>query len=272
MKKDNTYIKYQPASEELVQRLVDDHRNWAISIAKSIARSWNLDWQLDGIDGGAFEALIFCARRYDPNIGVPFRAYARKRIHESCTMEAKTSKSWQYNTGNNENDNETLEREVSFKLFNIYPSLREGVSLTTEDGENSANHDYLLRTTVKILLTSANLINMAQEAQELNNPDNALETTNILSMLANLDSVHQNILWFVYWQDYSLRSLAEEWGVDELVVIREHQTLIDYLSKQFQSARGQSSKLKLRPKLRPLGNILNNSKHEFPFKKFKKEK
>jgi DNA-directed RNA polymerase specialized sigma subunit len=272
MKKDNTYIKYASGSEELVQCLVDDHRDWAISIAKTIARSWNLDWQLDGIDGGAFEALLFCARRYDPSVGVPFRAYARKRIHESCTVEAKASKSWKYTTGSGENNNEIQEREVSFKLFSIFPELREGMSLTTEDSQNVNIPDSFLRATVKILLASASLISMAQETQELNTPDSALEMTNILGMLADLGSVHQNILWFVYWQDYSLRSLAEEWGVDELVVIREHQTLIEYLSKRFQNARGHRVDLKLRPKLRPLGEILNDSEHEFPFKKFKKEK
>jgi RNA polymerase sigma factor (sigma-70 family) len=270
MKKDNTYIKYQVGSEPLVACIVADHRGWAVSIAKSIARSWNLDWQLDGIDGGAFEALLFCAKRYDPSIGVPFRAYARRRIHESCTMEAKASKSWQYNTGNGEGINESEEREISFKLFSIYPELRDGGPLVTE---HEGNSDLSLRATVKILLASATLISMAQETREQNSPDKALEIANILAVLANLGSIHQNILWYIYWHDYSLRQLAQEWGIDELVVIREHQTLIEYLSKQFQNVKGSpKNMLKLRPKLRPLEQIIKNSGHELPFSKWKLEK
>ncbi|MCB0333257.1 MAG: hypothetical protein KDD55_07135, partial [Bdellovibrionales bacterium] len=53
--------------------LVLEHRGWAESIARSVARAWNLDWQMDGLDGAAMEALIFCSRRYSPDRGVPFR-------------------------------------------------------------------------------------------------------------------------------------------------------------------------------------------------------
>ena len=55
-------------SDELVNRLVQEHMGWATSIAKAVARAWNMDWQLDGLDGGAYEALLFCARRFGASV------------------------------------------------------------------------------------------------------------------------------------------------------------------------------------------------------------
>ena len=41
--------------------MLQDHYGWAESIARAVARAWNLDWRLDGLDGAAMEALIFCS-------------------------------------------------------------------------------------------------------------------------------------------------------------------------------------------------------------------
>ena len=112
MSDDKEYSKYTPGSEEFIARLIEDHMGWATSIAKSVARAWNMDWQLDGLDGGAYEGLLFCARRFDPARGVPFRGYARRRIHEACTEEARKSKEWQRGTGS-QSEEEVEARELS---------------------------------------------------------------------------------------------------------------------------------------------------------------
>jgi len=67
----------QRLSQEEANNLVVEHHGWAESIARSVARAWNLDWRLDGLDGAAMEALIFCSRRFDPGRGIPFKGYAR---------------------------------------------------------------------------------------------------------------------------------------------------------------------------------------------------
>lgn len=114
------YREYEAGSDELIARLVEEHAGWAEAIARSVARAWNLDWQLDGLDGGAYEALLFCSRRFDPQLGVPFRAYARKRIHEATTEEARKSKSWQRGVGANTQAEQDA-REISYKLFDLFP-------------------------------------------------------------------------------------------------------------------------------------------------------
>ena len=99
MSETNPYAEHEAGSEKLVELLVEENAGWAASIARSVARAWNMDWQLDGLDGGAYEGLLFCARRYDPTLGVPFRAYARRRIHEASTEEARKSKNWKKGVG-----------------------------------------------------------------------------------------------------------------------------------------------------------------------------
>ena len=255
MQRDKTYIKYKAGSSELIAKIAEDNRNWAMSIAKSVARAWNLNWQTDGLDGGAYEALLFCAKRFDPALGVPFRAYARKRIHEACTAEAKESKERQFGIVHDES-------EVSMKLFDIYPELREGMVLKMDKDSNDAT----MRHAVRMLLASASLLSLLRDAQEANNPDKALEASQVTSILSELNSVHQNLLWDLYWHDYSLRALAEKWGVDELVIIREHQTLVEYLSKRIKSHGQRKVELKVRPSLRPFAEKFKESGREFPFR------
>jgi len=305
MRKDKTYIEYKAGSSEIIAKIAEDNRDWAMSIAKSVARAWNLNWQTDGLDGGAYEALLFCAKRFDPTLGVPFRAYARRRIHEACTAEARESKDWQFDvaahsksgvvnltesnmiTGANHqggaNSTESVpgsvsiiagneevvheEREVSMKLFDIYPELREGMVLKTEEGSDDVN----MRNAVRMLLASASLLSLLHESQEANNPDKALEASQVTSLLSELSSVHQNLLWDLYWHDYSLRALAEKWGVDELVIIREHQSLVEHLSKRLKSPvssgkRPRKSELKVRPTLRPFAEKFKEAGREFPFR------
>lgn len=256
------YQQLQPGSEELVELLVSEHHGWACSIARSVARAWNLDWQLDGLDGGAYEGLLFCARRYDPAMGVPFRAYARRRIHEASSEEARKSKNWKRGTGAAQ-DVESDSREVSSRLFEIFPSLREGVLPVTEgDGEDS------IRSAIRQLLSSASIIATFHE-RDRNNPESLAEYKEMLSCVSDLETVHQQLLWEIYWQDKSMRGLAEEWGVDELVIIREHREILGHIfSKLSETKRSPTKKLRIRPGLRPVAQKIRKGNIDSPFSEF----
>lgn len=259
------YKKFQVGSTEIIERLVEDHKGWATAIAKSVARAWNLDWEMDGLDGGAFEGLLFCARRYDPSMGIPFRAYARRRIHEASTEEARKSKRWQRGTSANGSvDDES--REISAKLFDVFPSLRDGVlpASFTEGAEEES-----IRSSIRQMLTGASIIAAFQESGA-NNPETAAEFRRMLRILADLEPVHQAILWSVYWMGTSMRGLAEEWGIDELSVIREHKEILEYLAERLASGQaGSAKRLKIRRGLRATALNLKKKKFEAPFDKFK---
>jgi RNA polymerase sigma factor for flagellar operon FliA len=254
-------IAYTPPPAQ-VEQLVEEHMGWATSIAKSVARAWNMDWELDGLDGGAYEGLLFCARRYNPTMGVPFRAYARRRIHEAATEEARKSKTWQRGVGSGTEEEQTA-REISATLFDMFPELREGLlpasGVSTED---------TMRVSVRQLLTSASLSLIAtfrDSAQS--NPENALEYKRVLELIATMDTVHQNILFAIYWKGQSMRSLAEEWEIDELAVIREHQEILAYIAKRTES-KTATTPLKIRRALKNVSLKLKRSKEDPPFARF----
>ena len=250
-------------SDELVNRLVQEHMGWATSIAKAVARAWNMDWQLDGLDGGAFEALLFCARRYDPVRGVPFRAYARRRIHESATQEARKSKTWQQGVGANDQIEQDA-REISARLFDVFPELRDGLLPDAGGGDGEDG----MRSSVRQLLAGASLLAAFQQSAK-ENPELAVEYKELLRVIACLDPVHQEIVWAVYWQGQSMRSLAEEWGLDDLSIIREHKEILDHLSSQIALARSAKPKpLKVRRGLRARALQLKKSQDQGPFRQF----
>lgn len=265
MEKDITYCNYATGSDDLVNKLVEDHHGWAASIARSVARSWNLDWQLDGLDGGAYEGLLFCARRYDPNMGVPFRAYARRRIHESTTQQARESKSWQRGVGaGSEVDQDA--REISARLFEIYNELREGFlpSASTEDDDSENS----VRASIRQLLSSANLVSSFYDSTS-QNPEFSIEFKRMLVVVAEMDAVHQFILWNIYWQGQSMRSLATDWGIDELAIIREHQAILQYVQSRLSNPRSRIIKrLKIRPGLRQVAQKLRKGSEASPFARF----
>ena len=256
------YKDLPPGSDALVAKLVEENMGWTTSIAKAVARAWNMDWQLDGLDGGAYEALLFCARRYDPSRGVPFRAYARRRIHEASTQEARKSKSWQQGVGTN-SQAEQDSREVSSRLFEIFPELRDGILPITEgDGDDS------MRSSVRQMLAGATLIAAFKDAG-IGNPEAAVEYRALLNVMAGLDPVHQAIVWAVYWQGQSMRSLAEEWGIDDLSVIREHKEILEHLCTQLEAGRHAKAKpLKVRRGLRGMALQLKRNKDAGPFAAF----
>jgi len=248
--------------EDLVNQLVQENLGWAEAIARSVARAWNLDWQLDGLDGGAFEALLFCARRYDPSLGVPFRAYARKRIHEASSEEARKSKSWQKGVGTN-SVAEQDSREISYRLFELFPELREGYL-----PESSGDGTDVMRTSVRQLLTSAAMVAAFNESGR-DNPEKAFEYKILLECLALLEPVHQQIMWAIYWGGQSMRSLAEEWAIDELTVIREHKEILRFVEQALQNPKNRNNKpIKVRPSLKNVVRLLISKKTEPPFGQF----
>ncbi len=257
------YRKYAPGSEDLVQRLVEEHHGWAASIARSVARAWNMDWQLDGLDGGAYEALLFCSRRYDPSMGVPFRAYARRRIHEASTEEARKSKAWQRGTGAGSPE-EITAREISAKLFELFPELREGILPDTSEDSS----DQSVRSAIRQLLASAGVLASFQEGA-IASPETAAQYKQILEVIADLEHVHQAIVWAIYWNGQSMRSLAEEWGIDELAIVREHKEILQHVFARLSAGKLKAvKKLKIRPGLRTVAQDLRKKKDALPFARF----
>ena len=247
--------EFVPGSEEYVAKLTEENMGWATSIAKSVARAWNMDWQLDGLDGGAYEGLLFCARRYDPARGVPFKGYARRRIHEACTEEARKSKAWQRGTGSQTSEEQEA-RELSAKLLNVFPELRMG-QIPWDD--KSGDFSVTLRSSVRQLLAGANLLAAFQESIT-ENPEMTVEYKQLVEMLAELEPVHQEIIWSVYYKGQSMRSLAEEWKVDDLSVIREHKDLLKFLSKKFEFGKDRNAvKIKIRRGLRTIAQEMKKT-------------
>ena len=263
MKKDETYSGYSPGSQDLVNKIVEDHLGWTKSIAKAVARSWNLDWQLDGLDGGAFEALLFCAQRYDPSLGVPFRAYARRRIHEASTEEARKSKSWARGVGTNSQAEQDA-REISASLFQIFPEMRDGILPGGFDDSDEG-----MRGSIRQLLAGACLLTAFQESS-IDNPEVAVEYKRLVTIMSSLEPVHQAILWAVYWEGQSMRSLAEEWEIDDLSVIREHKEILAYLHAEVsgEDKRGVE-KPKVRRGLRAVALKLKRKKENGPFSRLR---
>jgi len=238
-------MENQTLSESDANSLVLEHQGWAESIARAVARSWNMDWRLDGLDGAAMEALIFCSRRFDPSRGIPFRGYARKRIHEASTEAARKSKGWMRGGGQSRAENRA--REVSAELYGIFPELRDG---TLPVGESTGSEDEDLRSTMRHLLVGASLI-AARQAMMDPLPDDLIDYKRLVGVMAVLEPVHQWLLYRVYWDGLSLRTVASDWETDGLNVMREHKVLLAYLQKSF--AQGKPApKPKVRPGLKPL--------------------
>jgi DNA-directed RNA polymerase specialized sigma subunit len=237
--------------------LVVEYQGWGESIARAVARAWNLDWQLDGLDGAAMEALVFCSRRYDPARGVPFKGYARKRIHEASTEAAKKSRGWRKSSSNEEQN----ARELSSKLLYVFPELRMGEMPSFDDSEGD------MRSSIRGILVGASILATREGLAEAL-PDDLVDLKKMLELLAYLEPVHQMLLWSVYWEGISMRGVAEEWQVDELSIIREHKTLLEYLEKSFQKRGRPDTQLKIRPALKKL---VGRKALEQPFKRFLNE-
>ena len=225
-------------SIEDANQLVVDNQKWAESIAKSVAHAWSLDWKIDGLDGAALEALIFCSRRFNPNLQIPFKAYARKRIHEAAQEAARKSKGWAISRKKDPEGHKA--KEISQELLKQYPELMNGELILNSDTDSQENQKPLTgaeqekatRLVLREMLLGADIIASKQElTQENVNPDEILEAKRMICAIALLEVIHQQLLWSIYWEGLSLRSLADEWQTDELNVIREHKILLEWLTK-----------------------------------------
>ncbi len=243
-------------TEEQVHDLVTEHMGWTQSIARSVARSWNMDWQLDGLDGAALEALLFCAKRFDPERGVPFRAYARKRIHESASEAARKTKQW--HRGGPKIESDPRAHEVAGELLNIFPELRVGDLPVSEDSDDDQ------RASIRQLLMGAAIVTARLDGEEPRSVEDSVDTRRTVEIMATLDLVHQLILWKIYWEGESLRGVADEWETDELNIIREHKALLAFLQKAMTKGKGTQTP-KVRPGLKGISAKLCGGTKKAPF-------
>jgi hypothetical protein len=247
-------------SEEEANNLVVEHHGWAESIARSVARGWNLDWRLDGLDGAAMEALIFCSRRFDPSRGIPFKGYARRRIHEASTDAARKSKGWA-RAASNRPAAEVKARELSVELYGVFPELRDG-QLPICD--SSGNDDADTRGAIRELLMGASLVATREAIATGPLPDELMDYKRVVRVMAILEPVHQWLLYKVYWDGTSLRNVATEWETDGLNVMREHKVLMAYLQKSL--AQGKPAPTpKVRPGLKALVSKFKTASGKGPF-------
>ncbi len=253
---ENISAKPPPLTKDEIDTLILENQGWAESIARSVARAWNMDWRSDGLDGAAMEALIFCARRFDPARGIPFRGYARRRIHEASTEEARKSKSWK--TGfrySASSDSTQSSKELSVKLLDIFPELRDGSLPFGEDDD--------VRGSIRTLLVGASLTAF-KDGIDISSPEDFMDFKKVVEIVSSLEPIHQVLLWKTYWEGSSLRNVADSWETDELNVIREHKVIIEYLSKCFASTK-KGTKPKIRPGLRPVAFRLKKELDMGPF-------
>lgn len=248
----------ETTSIEAANALAVEHSGWAQSIARSVARGWGLDWQDDGLDGAAMEALLFCARRYDAARGVPFRGYARRRIHEAATEQARRSKGWRRG-GTQTSSVEDQARAVSQDLISIFPELRSGQIAEDFDADDGAT-----RASIRELLMGAALL-VTRDSSETLSLEDVVDAKRLVRSVTALEPVHQVILWKVYWEGASLRGLAEEWETDGLNIIREHKTILEHLSRMMQAGKQPLARPKIRPGLRTLAEAIKVKGFVSPF-------
>ncbi len=242
---------------EEANALVEEHREWAEAVARGVARAWSMDWRSDGLDGAAMEALIFCARRFKPGMGIPFRGYAHRRIHEASTEQARKSKNWQRGIGS-ASKAENLGREISVGLLNVFPELRSGQLPLAEDGGSGDE----TRGAVRQLLMGASILVSKYTVTE-QTPEELADYKKMVGALASFPPIHQLLVWKIYWEGYSLRGLADEWETDELNVVREHKTILVDLFKQLSPKKVKG--FKIRPALKNVALRLKRKLGDGPF-------
>jgi DNA-directed RNA polymerase specialized sigma subunit len=246
-------------SIEKANELVAEFIGWTESIARSVARAWNLDWRLDGLDGAAMEALVYCSRRFDPGRGVPFKGYARRRIHEASTEAARKSRGWR-RTRKTLPAQEVKAREISVTLLTTYPELREGRFPDAESGGEP-------REGIRQVLASAALLALIPDTSQPSQEE-VMDYKKTITIILEMDLMHQYILYDVYWEGKSLRQIAGEWKTEPLNIIREHQSLLAFLQKTMTAEKKRISVPKIRPGLRDLANSFGGNPKESPFARF----
>jgi hypothetical protein len=149
--------------------------------------------------------------------------------------------------------------------MNVFPELRMGELPSGDDygdGEDGA------RSAIRELLVGASIIAFKQGVSS-DQPDEQLDFKRMIEYVAELDPVHQVMLWKLYWEGSSMRNLATEWEMDELNVIREHKVVLAFLAKSF--AKGKPIPApKVRPGLRTIGMKVRKDDPVGPFRKLLK--
>ena len=210
---------------------------------------------MDGLDGAAMEALIFCARRFDPSRGIPFRGYARKRIHEASSEAARKSKGWVSRSAEEKGSLDDKARELSFGILNIFPELRSG---ELPGGDESGDYESDSRAGIRNLLLGATVAAASQHAASAS-PEEMLDYKKIIEVLATLEAIHQEIMWKIYWEGESMRTVASAWETDELNVIREHKVILAHLAKSVATQRSLEAP-RVRPGLKALAVKLEKTR------------
>jgi DNA-directed RNA polymerase specialized sigma subunit len=203
------------------------------------------------------EALLFCARRFDPSRGVPFKGYARRRIHEASSDQARRSKGWRRGGAAPNIDDQA--RAISNDLLNIFPELRSG-----EFSNDPDRDDATTRASIRELLMGAALL-ASRDTSETLSPEDSVDVKRLVKGICSLEPVHQIILWKVYWEGLSLRGLAEEWQTDGLNIIREHRIILEHLFRMMQAGKQPLTRPKIRPGLRTLSEGIKVKGFSSPF-------
>lgn len=156
---------------------------------------------------------------------------------------------------------EAKAREVSAQLYGVYPELREG---RLPVHEQSGNDDADMRAAVRELLVGASIVATRQAVATDPLPDDLIDYRRMVGVMASLEPLHQWLLYKVYWDGLSLRTVASEWDTDGLNVMREHKVLIAYLQKSM--AQGKPAPApKIRPGLKPIMAKLKQEGAKAPF-------
>ncbi|MCS6962201.1 MAG: hypothetical protein NZT61_06855 [Deltaproteobacteria bacterium] len=246
---------------DFIEKLILENRQWAQVIARNVAKAWRLDPEVDGLISASLEALVECAHRYEVERGIPFRAYARRRVHEAACDAARATKAWkegQVFSGSLE----AKARSTAYELFKRFPELREGC-LPSDATLNS------LRGSVRQLLLGATIIHI-KEQQEQDERRDFSDYRRLITAIARLDKIHQWLIWKVYWEGFSLRGLASAWDSDPLTIIREHQVILSYFSNIFLKNLEKTTPPRVRPSLKKVFARLKLLNQPSPFEEFLK--
>jgi hypothetical protein len=123
--------------------------------------------------------------------------------------------------------------------------------------ESSGNDDADMRSAVRELLVGASIVASRQAVSTDPLPDDLVDYKRMVTVMAVLEPVHQWLLYRVYWDGLSLRTVASEWETDGLNVMREHKVLL--------AAGKPAPKPKVRPGLKDLTTKFKREGSNGPF-------
>lgn len=111
-------------------RLIEQHIVWARRIAAKVAGSLPTWFTVDDLIGPAELALVETAAEYDPSRGIPFRAYAIRRIEGACLDSARRNEYRERAHGELTEEIQVIaetEPETPFSRAPYLPNLKPGL-------------------------------------------------------------------------------------------------------------------------------------------------